>query len=501
MKKTLLILALGSVLLTSCDPLKAEGDFIDNNVTSETIIGRGTFAQYDGAKDENGEMVYTPSEDGNYIDFSFPDLTAVTCYYVNKKGEKKILSYGRNAARVYYMPPRGSESEQTIYFSCMGVDGNEVVAEKVFTLKVAQALTPEMKVLVSNAGTKKWKWMPTSVNGGAVWGNGGYLAGEQSGGQDINGAWWGCGVEDGECADKFSGQSQHAGSNYDKVKDECYALSYMEFNEEGGLIAYSPSGDVINEGGFSISGWKNNEIVNSETFSRGTLETTEGAILWPFAINTGGQMPTEFNIGYLDVDRMVLLYSVTGEAWSECTWWSFMSDSDAGGVVASHEWHWKPTNVNGGAVWGNGGYGAGSQNGLGDINGAWWGCGTEDGPCGDKFSTQMGHAGAVFDEGEIWNASKMVFNEDEETITVYGKDGNQIRQGSFSFDMTPNPDVYSLGTLNTSEGAILWPFAINQNGLQPTKFDIGYLGTDAMILLYSPSGNAWEECTWWSFGK
>lgn len=86
MKKTLLILALGSVLLTSCDPLKAEGDFIDNNVTSETIIGRGTFAQYDGAKDENGEMVYTPSEDGNYIDFSFPELTAVTCYYVNKKG-------------------------------------------------------------------------------------------------------------------------------------------------------------------------------------------------------------------------------------------------------------------------------------------------------------------------------------------------------------------------------------------------------------------------------
>lgn len=501
MKKTLMILALGSVLLTSCDPLKAEGDFEVNNVTSETLLNGATFAQFAKVFDEDGNESYVPSETGNYIQFNVPGVSAVNVYYL-KNGEKKTLSYGRAGAMIYYKPSRGSDQLQTLYFSYLDPDGKEVIAEKQFTLEVAQTLDPAVKVLVSNAGVKKWKWMPTSVNGGAVWGNGGYLAGEQSGGQDINGAWWGCGVEDGECADKFSGQTAHAGSNYDKVKGECYALSYMEFNEDGGLIAYSNEGTVVNEGTFSIADWNNNEITNAEKSSRGTLTTSEGAILWPFAINTGGMMPTKFEVGYLDVDRMVLLYAKDGtKGWEECTWWSFMSDSDAGGVLASHEWHWKPTNVNGGAVWGNGGYGAGSQNGLGDINGAWWGCGTEDGPCADKFSTQMVHAGAVFDEGEIWNASKMVFNEDEQTVTVYGKDGNQIRQGSFSFDMSPNPDVYSLGSLNTSEGAILWPFAINKNGLQPTKFDIGYLGTDAMILLYSASGKAWEECTWWSFGK
>ena len=502
MKKQLLILSLAGLLFTSCDPLKAEGDFEVDNQTSETLLKGATFAQFDKVIDDEGNETYVPSETGNYIQYNVPGVSAVNIYYL-KKGEKKTLSYGRAGGMIYYMPSRGSETTQTLYFSYLDSNGEEVVAERQFKLNVAQELTLEMKVLVSNSGVKKWKWMPTSANGGAVWGNGGYLAGEQSGGLDINGAWWGCGVEDGECADKFSGQSAHAASNYDKVKGECYALSYMEFNEDGGLIAYSNEGVVINEGSFAITDWNNNEVTNADKFSRGTLTTSEGAILWPFAINTGGMMPTQFEIGYLDVERMVLLYAKddTG-SWGECTWWSFMSDSDAGGVAASHDWHWKPTSVNGGAVWGNGGYLAGSQDGTGAINGAWWGCGTDDGACPDTFTSQKDHAGGASFEGEVWNASKMTFNEDEETITVYDQNGNQIRQGSFSFDMTPNAEKFSIGTLNTSEGAILWPFAINTQGYKPTKFEIGYLGTDAMILIYAKDDTgSWGECTWWSFGK
>lgn len=96
----------------------------------------------------------------------------------------------------------------------------------------------------------------------------------------------------------------------------------------------------------------------------------------------------------------------------------------------------------------------------------------------------------------------MVFNEDEASITVFGKDGNELRSGSFSFDMTPNEEHFSIGNLNTSSGVILWPFAINTGGQQPTSFEIGYLGSDAMILIYAPEGTGgWGECTWWSFGK
>lgn len=497
MKKLFLILALSGVVFTSCDPQKAEGTFETTTQTVESLLKGATFAQYDLVDGK-----YVPSETGNYIDFNLPGVSAVNIYYL-KNGEKKQLSYGRAGGMIYYMPSRGSEPLQTLYFAYVNEDGSEVVAEKQFTLNVAQALDPAVKVLVSNNGSKKWRWMPTSTNGGAVWGNGGYLAGPQEGGLDINGAWWGCGVEDGDCEDKFSVQSQHAGGRYDEIKGETYALSYMEFNEDGSLIAYSDNGQKINEGSFAIKDYNNNEIVNAETFSRGTLETSEGAILWPFAINTGGEQPTAFEIGYLDVARMVLTYAKPGTGgWDESTWWSFMSDDDPTGVLASHDWHWRPTEVNGGAVWGNGGYLAGSQDGTGAINGAWWGCGPNDGICEDTFATQMQHAGAAYVEGEEYMGAKMVFNEDEQSITVFGPDGNQIRSGAFSVDMTPNPETFSLGTLSTSAGTILWPFAINTGGEQPTEFEIGYLGSNAMVLIYAKPGTpSWNECTWWSFGK
>lgn len=522
MKKQLLILGLAGVFLTSCDPLKDEGNFVSDTMTAESLLQGATFAQYDAVTDENGNVTYTPSDMGNYIQYNFPNVSAVTAYYM-KNGEQKVLAYGRSGAIVYYMPSRGSDPVQTLYFSYLNQDGTEVVAEKQFTMNVAQALEPAVKVLVSNAGVKKWKWMPTNVSGGAVWGNGGYLAGAQDGGLDINGAWWGCGVLDGDCAadnNTFSSQTQHTGGRYEEIKGECYALSYMEFNEDGSLNAYSPEGVKINEGSFSIKDYNNNEITNAEKFSRGTLETSAGAILWPFAINNtdadfvGEAQPTSFDIGYLDPSRMILIYSGKGGGgWSECTWWSFMSDDDAPGILASHDWHWKASEVSGGAVWGNGGYLAGSQDGTGAINGAWWGCGTEDGPCaadGNTFSTQTQHTMGLYDKyaGDTYNASKMVFNEDESSITVYDQNGNQIRQGSFSTDMTPNPDTFSIGTLSTSEGTILWPFAINNTDAEfvgqgmPTSFEIGYLGSDALILIYAgKGGGSWSECTWWSFGK
>ncbi|MDE6381151.1 MAG: hypothetical protein K2L11_11830 [Muribaculaceae bacterium] len=509
MKKTLMILALtGGMFLTSCDPQKAEGVFESTTMTTESLMNGATFAQFDLVDGK-----YVPSETGNYIQYNFPGVQAVNIYYM-KGNEKKTLSYGRSGGIFYYMPARGSELLQTLYFSYLNADGTEVVAEKQFTLEVAQALDPAVKVLVSDDGSKKWKWMPTNANEGAVWGNGGYLAGEQDGSLNINGAWWGCGVLDGTCKDTFESQTAHAGSRWPEVQGECYALSYMEFLEDGSLIAYSPEGAVINEGSFSIKNYNNNQITNADNSSRGTLETSEGAILWPFAINTNGMQPTAFEIGWLDPSRMILLYAAEGtEAWKECTWWSFMSDDDPE-VLAVHDWHWKPTSVNAqkdadgnviagtGAVWGNGGYLAGSQNGTGEINGAWWGCGVNDGGCADTFASQMGHAGAAYVEGEEYSESKMVFNVEDASVTVYGKDGNELRSGSFSIDLTPNPAKFSIGTLNTSEGAILWPFAINTGGHMPTSFEIGYMGPESLILIYAPEGTeAWKECTWWSFGK
>ncbi len=501
MNKTLLIFGVAAgVLFTSCDPLKDKGSFDYDNYTAETLLDGATFAQFDQVTDDQGNVSYVPSEKGNYIQYNIPNVPAVNIFY-EKNGERKQLSYGRSGGMFYYLPSRGSDEKQTVYFSYISPDGTEAVAGKEFTLGVAMSLDPAMKVLVSNKGTKKWKWMPTTTEEGAVWGNAGYPLNKQDGSAAIDGAWWGCGMNDGSAKSDFTGQTQHTGGKYDAIKGECYTLSYMEFSEDGTITAYGNDGSKIASGSFSISEYNNNEITRPTENSRGILETTAGAILWPFTCDDSapGNEPTKFEIAYLDASRMII-YAQNPNGGSS-TWWSFMSDDDPTGILASHDWHWKPTDVNeGGAVWGNGGW-MGAQNGAGSINGAWWGCGVNDGDCKNKFSDQTQHAGGRYAEyeSECYSQSYMTFNEDEATVTVYGKDGNKVREGSFSVDWAPTET--RMGTLNTSEGAIMWPFIINTEGKMASKFEIGYLGSDALILIYKDGDKDDSPCTWWSFGK
>lgn len=501
MKKTLLILGVAAgVLFTSCDPAVDKGTFDYENMTAESLLNGATFAQFKAVTDNDGNVTYEASPTGNYIQYNIPNVSAVNIFY-EKNGERKILSYGRAGGMIYYLPSRGSDPNQNLYFAYINQDGQEVVASKQFTLDVAQALDPAMKVLVSNNGSKKWKWMPTTVENGAVWGNAGYPLNQQDGSAGIDGAWWGCGVNDGNANGDFSSQTQHTGGKYNEIKGECYSLSYMEFSEDGSLIAYGNDGAKIAQGSFSISDYKNNEITRPEANSRGILETTAGTILWPFTCDDSapGNEPTKFEIAYLDASRLII-YAQNPNGWSS-TWWSFMSDDDPTGILASHDWHWKPTDVNGGgAVWGNGAW-MGAQNGTGSINGAWWGCGVNDGDCKNKFSDQTNHAGGRYDEfeAECYSQSYMTFNEDEATVTVYGKDGNKMREGSFSIDWAPTET--RMGTLNTSEGAIMWPFIINTDGKMASSFQIGYLGGDALILIFKNGTADDAECTWWSFGK
>ena len=318
MKKTLLILGLAGVMFTACDPVMDKGTYESTTITSENFLNGATFTQFDKVIADDGTESYVPSETGNYIQYDFSNVPAVTISYIDKNGETKVLSYGRAGGLFYYLPSRGSEPLQTLYFSYINADGTEVVAEKQFTLKVAQALEPAVEILVSDKGVKKWKWMPTEVNGGAVWGNGAYCEGEQDGSLAINGSWWGCGVEDGTCPDKFSGQMQHAGASY--IAGEEYSTSKMVFNADQATITlFDKDGKQIRQGSYSVD-----LTPNPDKFSIETLNTSAGAILWPFAINQGGMEPTSFEIGYLGSDAMVLIFAPEGtDAYGECTWWSF----------------------------------------------------------------------------------------------------------------------------------------------------------------------------------
>lgn len=493
MKKIAIMSVLMLGMLASCDPIKEDGSFSVDTISSADLLAGATFSQY------SDEACTQPAADGNYIKYDIPNVSSVVIYYIKKDGTEFKLSQSSSAGVLNYVPLRGSDPQQTLYFRYINPNGEETVASRDFTLQVAAELSAGDKLLCSNSGTKKWKWYPTSANGGAVWGNGGYLAGPQAGGADINGAWWGCGVEDGDCADLFSSQLAH--SAVGAITGEEYADSYMEFCEDGSLTKYGKDGNKLNTGSFQLTDYNNGEAID-DNGNMAYLNTSAGAILWPYQINKNGFTPEKFEVAYLSVDRMVLVYASEGTGgWGEATWWSFGSDDDAQGCLTSSEWTWAPTSANGGAVWGNGGYLAGPQAGGADINGAWWGCGVEDGDCADKFSSQLAHSAAGAITGEEYSTAYMTFSEDG-VLTKYDKDGNKMNEGSWSLDMTPNPDHFSLGYLNTSAGAILWPYQINQNGFKPEKYEIGYVSGSRLVLVYASEGTGgWGEATWWSFGK
>ena len=80
-------------------------------------------------------------------------------------------------------------------------------------------------------------------------------------------------------------------------------------------------------GGYEVNDFNWQAIANGD-YKMGDLKTpgeTSG-ILWPFAINTGGAVNTDYEIIYLDGQLMTLIgnYNGAGEwSWSECTWWRF----------------------------------------------------------------------------------------------------------------------------------------------------------------------------------
>ena len=58
----------------------------------------------------------------------------------------------------------------------------------------------------------------------------------------------------------------------------------------------------------------------------GDLTTAGGSgILFPFVINTGGTVATNYEIVYMDGNLLTLICANGQAAWSwgECTWWRF----------------------------------------------------------------------------------------------------------------------------------------------------------------------------------
>ena len=169
-------------------------------------------------------------------------------------------------------------------------------------------------------GTRAWTYYTID---GSTWGNAGYIG---VGGQanvaagEVPGLWWGCTPEQLETE-----QTAHSGGVvYGYGSDD----AYMVFDVNNGEVtSYKADGTKIASSAYAVENFDAFAIQNGG-YKMGDMSTgvAESGILWPFAINKGGAINTNYEILYLDGQLMTLIGNYDGAAewsWAECTWWRF----------------------------------------------------------------------------------------------------------------------------------------------------------------------------------
>ena len=272
----------------------------------------------------------------------------------------------------------------------------------------------------------------------------------------------------------------------------------MIWKEDGSITCYNTSGDKIRTGNFEMKEYD----ANGE-WKKGDLKTSAGAILWPYQINTGGAQPETFDVCYLSESKMCLVVG-SGDlgGWGEATYWHFYSNSDVPGLLAGYNENaprtWKWDTAEGLTVWGNMGNCGGSGIGVAlNHEGQWWGVDFS----AYTFADQQQHRGGEAVTGDDQPDSYMTFNTNG-VVRCYSPEGAQIRDGSWKFEPTEN-NPWKVGDLITSAGAIMWPYAINQNGYQPESFEVLYISDEQLCLFYNNGSEfgSWAESTYWHFRR
>ena len=495
MKKSILLFAVALGMLTACNPIKEDGSMSIDNFSASDLLEGATFSQY--ADQECTQA----KEDGNWIKYSVPKASSLFIYYLKPDGAEFKLASGSSAGVFNFVPARGSDTHQTVYFRFVNANGDVVNASRDFNVEVAGELKPEIRLLASNAyGKKTWKWnVGNTTSNGAVWGN--FGADGSWRGETLNDFFW-WGVTD---AADLKDQLQHSVTG--KAIGEESNDATMVFFEDGVVKCYDAGGGEIRTGTFEVNGWTG----ELDGFKYGTLHTSEGATLFPFEINANSNRGaaayvTDFWIYSLTSDQMILVYPDNGafSGWSEGTYWNFKSDTDVSGMLTNYgskTWTWNIGNsTSNGAVWGN--FGAdGSWRGetLNDF--FWWGV-TD---AADLLG-QLGHSVTGAATGEESNDATMVLSEDG-IVKCYDAAGGEIRSGSFEIDLS-TADGWQKGTIKTSEGATLFPFEINAasnrgSAAYVTNYQIFSISDSEMILTYPDNGafSGWSEGTYWNFKK
>ncbi|MCR5151824.1 MAG: hypothetical protein K6A98_01565 [Prevotella sp.] len=497
MKKSILFMVAALGLLTACDPSKDDISMPGNSkLTGEQLAEGFQVVQY------ADEEYTTEAADGNYFTFTTSPARVVTVYQLDEEGSRNELSAGSANGKFKIVPKRGNPTEQVYYVETKDFNGNTITATKTATVFVPSELSPEMRLLASDAyGSKTWTWDTEFREDGGTWGNVGYAAGEDW----TSGIWFACPPAD------LTGQLQHSNTGVATGEEDPNAT--MVISDDGNVLCFDAGGNQIRKGKIlGIEGYTGEcdkaSIDGSQAnWSYGTLKTTEGAILFPFKINGGGYMPTEFEVKKLDANHLQLIYVAPGTgSWSEATWWAFKSNSDPEGMLTefgTKAWTWDTEFREDGGTWGNVGYAAGED----WTSGIWFACPPAD------LTGQLQHSDTGVANGEEDPDAYMTFDWKTGTIKSFNAAGTEIRSGKFEIPAWYNGAKgqasidgsqanWAYGTLATDPGSILFPFKINGGGTKVGEFEIIDISSDKLKLIYvAPGTGSWSEATWWAFKK
>ncbi len=486
MKKSILLFAVALGMLTACDPIKEDASMAVDSFTSDNLLEGATFSQYADA------ACTTAQTDGNFIKYSIPKASSVYIYYLKADGSEFKLASGTAGGVFNFVPSRGSDPNQTVYFKYINANGDEVTASHQFTVAVAAELKPEIRLIASNDyGQKVWKWDAggdSDAGEGRCWGN---MGSPGSGDGFIgNYVWWG--VSD---AAELVGQLNHSVSGQATGEEDNDA--YMIFTEDGLVNTYDADGSKIRGGSYEIQNYD-----TSNTWQVGTLHVSEAATLFPFEINAGGKYVTDFEIHKLTSDKLVLVYPDGGAwgGWTEGTYWCFKSNSDGLGMLQGYDngkdWTWDAggdSDAGEGRCWGNMGSPGSGDGFIGNY--VWWGVSDAADLVGQLNHSVTGNA-----TGEENNAAYMNFSTDG-IVTTYAADGSKIRSANFELQNYDTSNTWQVATLHVSEAGTLFPFEINAGGKYVTDFEVHKLTGNKLVLAY-PDGGAWggwTEGTYWCF--
>lgn len=259
----------------------------------------------------NGE----PDSQGHYFTYNLGDAEGYSLNVTGTDGTGVVYDEETGIYNVKIL--RGETGEKTLRFTLFNANGINASVERTLTMANTDPLTEDIIMIAGNS-SKTWTW-DTSIGNGSYWGNMGYYGGA---GADValaaNGIWWGVSSE----------------SDYETVKNHTQdgklhgdesPNATMEFSQNGLVKCYNANGEEIRRGSFEIT---NYDASNPNAWRVGYLQTTPGAILLPYEMNSGGNMPTKFDLVYLSDNKFCLVYPNGGQfdqlgSWGEATFWHF----------------------------------------------------------------------------------------------------------------------------------------------------------------------------------